>query len=62
MKILALETSVTKTSALSVVGDGVMVECGRKAGSDCQGLEILILGNMIKLMEQELWEVNRGYR
>lgn len=58
MKILALETSVRKTSALSVIGGGVMVERGRKAGSDRQGLEILILGNMIKLMEQELWEVN----
>lgn len=31
-----------------------MVEHGRKAGSDRQGLEILTLGNMIKLMEQEL--------
>ena len=43
---------MTKTSAVSVVGGGVMVEHGRKAGSDHQGLEILILGNMIKLMEQ----------
>lgn len=51
---------MTKTSAVSVVGGGVMAERGRKAGSDRQGLEILILGNMIKLMEQELWEVNRG--
>lgn len=31
-----------------------MVEHGRKAGSDHKGLEILILGNMIKLMGHEL--------
>ena len=43
---------MTKTSAVSVVGGAVMVEHGRKAGSDRQGLEILILGNMIKLIEQ----------
>ena len=45
---------MTKTSAVSVVGGRVMVEHGRKAGSDRQGLEILILGNMTKIMNEPI--------
>lgn len=46
-----LQTSVTKKSDVGLWG--LMVGHARKAGPDCQELKTMILGNMIKLMEEE---------